>query len=554
MIWRRHQRLLYTLVHLRAEQVLFQLYYRCASRIVRQLAAASPELSGRRLWPQPWSAPLVMPRCQLARGVFEFLGEQGQIDGSSDWNASNRSKLWLYNLHYLDDLNSVGADERADLGEWLVQRWIDDNPPPAGNGWEPYPLSLRLVNLVKWCARQASVREAWISSIAQQAQALAVQEERHILANHLFANGKALTFAGAFLDGKQGERWLARGLRILDREVDEQFLRDGGHFELSPMYHSTLLWDLCDLVNLAGRSGVHQLGERSANWRQVIERGLAWLALMSHPDGEVAFFNDCAFGIAPHPELLRAYAGSLGCPVTPLSPAPLSATHLPNSGYVVIALGERSKAILDVAEVGPGYQPGHAHADTLSFELSLYGQRVLVNSGTSCYGTDPERQRQRGTAAHNTVEVDGQDSSEVWAGFRVARRARPGPVDLRRMNDSDGESLLVGCSHDGYRRLRGSPVHHRQWRCAPQHLRVTDTVTGHFREAVSRYHLHPDVRLGDRHELLLPGGQSIRWSVAGGEARVVDSTWHPRFGVSVPNRCLEVRFVANEVTTEFLWD
>ena len=81
--------------------------------------------------------------------------------------------------------------------------------------------------------------------------------------------------------------------------------------------------------------------------------------------------------------------------------------------------------LIDVAPIGPDYLPGHAHADTLSYELSLYGKRVLVNSGTSRYGSGPKRDWERSTAAHNTVEVDGQSSSETWSGFRVARRAYP---------------------------------------------------------------------------------------------------------------------------------
>ncbi|MEN9780004.1 MAG: hypothetical protein RL014_1152 [Pseudomonadota bacterium] len=95
-----------------------------------------------------------------------------------------------------------------------------------------------------------------------------------------------------------------------------------------------------------------------------------------------------------------------------------------DSGYVRLDNGP-AVALLDVAPVGPDYLPGHAHADTLSFELSVGAQRVLVNSGTSCYGSSAERLRQRGTAAHNTVVVNGQDSSEVWGGFRVARRPLP---------------------------------------------------------------------------------------------------------------------------------
>ena len=114
-------------------------------------------------------------------------------------------------------------------------------------------------------------------------------------------------------------------------------------------------------------------------------------------------------------------------------------------------------ALLDVGEVGPDYLPGHAHADTLSFEMSVFGQRVVVNSGTSCYGLGAERSRQRGTSAHSTVEVNGMDSSEVWGGFRVGRRARPFDVVV----EETGRGVEVACSHDGYRRLPGQPVHRR---------------------------------------------------------------------------------------------
>ena len=69
--------------------------------------------------------------------------------------------------------------------------------------------------------------------------------------------------------------------------------------------------------------------------------------------------------------------------------------------------------------MGPDYIPGHAHADTLSFELSIGAQRVFVNSGTSEYGLSPKRLNQRKTAAHNTVEVDGKDSSQVWSGLEL---------------------------------------------------------------------------------------------------------------------------------------
>ncbi|MBS1141077.1 MAG: Heparinase family protein [Proteobacteria bacterium] len=543
-------RLLRTARHLRVEQVAYRLYYRLGRRLVRHRAQAAVGKVVRRSWVREWGAPLIGGRSHFDPGVFGFLGESGDLGQMGGWNSPTKTKLWLYNLHYLDDLNAYDADARGEQHAWLIDRWIDENPPLQGNGWEPYTLSLRIVNLVKWFARQPTVPERWLSSLAAQAQALVVQEERHILANHLFANGKALVFVGAFLGGAVGERCLRQGLAILDREIPEQFCADGGHFELSPMYHATLLWDLCDLVNLADRSGLALLAERSEQWRRVIDRGLDWLAAMSHPDGEISFFNDAAFDIAPAPAAVDAYAKSLGGRGTKAAANSLSAAHLADTGYVVVSLGNNGKAILDVAEVGPSYQPGHAHADTLSFELSLFGQRVLVNTGTSQYGEGKERQRQRSTCAHNTVEIDGENSSEVWAGFRVARRARPRAVQVQR--EASGR-LVVSACHDGYERLSGRPIHRRTWMFEENRLRVVDTVSGSFSVAIGRFFLHPDIKVADGNLLCLPDGRSLRWSCSGGYGEVVRSIWHPAFGASIPNHCLEVLFEGHEVTLDFSW-
>src|SRR5690606_15320930 len=161
--------------------------------------------------------------------------------------------------------------------------------------------------------------------------------------------------------------------------------------------------------------------------RQGVSPMLHWLRVMTHPDGDIALFNDAALGIAPPLAALEAYADLVGVSRDSTELASLEA--LAESGYVRLTVGP-AVLIADVGLVGPDYLPGHAHADTLSFELSLHGRRVLVNGGTSTYEANAERLRQRGTAAHNTVVVDGQDSSEVWSAFRVARRARPWGADV----------------------------------------------------------------------------------------------------------------------------
>jgi uncharacterized heparinase superfamily protein len=157
--------------------------------------------------------------------------------------------------------------------------------------------------------------------------------------------------------------------------------------------------------------------------------------------------------------------------------------------------------------------------------------------------------RQRRTAAHNTVTVDGFDSSEVWSSFRVARRAKP--FDLR-LAEVDGR-FIVSCSHDGYRRLRDRPVHHREWQFGTKDSLIVDRISGPFTQAIARFHLHPDIEISSGQKLRLPNGRWVQWSVGGGTPRVVSSSWHPEFGISIANRCIEIEFDGPEVSFHMHW-
>lgn len=489
---------------------------------------------------------------QIGPRRFTFLNETSVVKSAADWNDPRREKLWLYHLHYFDDLNAAGASRRRDWHRALIADWIVDNPPGKGCGWEPYPTSVRIVNWIKWMVRHRDLVEAeWLESLAVQARWLARRIEWHIGANHLFVNGKALVHAGAFFDGPEARSWMERGLEILDREVPEQILADGGQFERSPMYHALALEDILDLVNVC-RTWPRAFGSvvfHPQTWSEAAARMARWLACMCHPDGDISFFNDSAFAVAPTPEELDAYTNRLGIErddcrerLAVLSP----------SGYVRMA-DSASVILIDAAPVGPDYQPGHAHADTLSFEWSLDGRRLVVNSGTSVYGIGKERHRQRGTAAHSTVTVDGEDSSEVWSSFRVARRARPFGFEAT----DNGNAIEVKCSHDGYRRLSGSPVHTRRWQLEVGRLQVTDTVTSGAGRAVARFPIHPDVTVSEQFDggvvLTAEGMRTVHMRSDGGTVRVVDGTWHPRFGVSLSNRHVEVSLESETCDTSFTW-
>src|SRR5690554_2958543 len=546
---RRLLLLVNTIRYLKVKQLFYQLYYRLSKRTLNQ--DVEPVLRG---WVSAWPEVSYQESPTSDGVTYDFLGESARLQ--DDWNSPSFSKLWLYNLHYQDALNSRGAGARRELNCALVNGWISGNPPMTGNGWEPYCLSLRIVNWVKFFSRldEADLKPEWLRSLALQAHALEHQLEYHILANHLFANAKALVFAGVSLGGADGERWLKKGLRLLEAEVNEQFLSDGAHYERSPMYQGTLLWDLADLLMLVKQSGLASLKRYAPLWEQKLSQGVDWLRALSHPDGEISFFNDATFNIAPTLADLEAYACQLDIRLpNDRAIERMEARILQPSGFGVVDWSGRQRLLVDVAPVGPDYQPGHAHADTLSCELSLFGQRFLVNSGISQYGEDAERHRQRSTPAHNTVAVDGENSSEVWAGFRVARRARPFAVDLVK---GDGEVRLAAC-HDGYRRLPGKVTHCRRWHATAQQLVVEDQLTGRFRSAIAYWHFHPDIKVSKinaNHFIAeMPQGQRVDLLIEGGVATLQDGSWHPGFGKSVPNKHLEVRFQEAKLLTFIKW-
>lgn len=510
-----------------------------------------------RSYPGPWLAPAAKPQCMLSRSQFRFLNEENRIADADDWNNPDWEKLWLYNLHYFDDLNAFEAIDRNQWHVGLVDRWINENPPGIAIGWEPYPLSLRIVNWIKWLLAGNEPVLGMIDSLAVQARFLCKRLEYHLLGNHLFANGKALVFAGLFFEGPEAVSWLHKGLQILAREVPEQILSDGGHFELSPMYHSIILEDLLDLHNLLQtfRSGVlsPKYQYLPGEWITAIQNMRRWLKVMCHPDGEIAFFNDATLGIAAKPADLEAYALRLGLDEVPGPQAGL--TCLLACGYIRLERGE-AVVIVDVGNIGPRYQLGHAHADSLSFEMSLFGRRLVVNSGTSCYGSGSDRQWQRSTAAHTTVEVDGLNSSEVWGSFRVARRAHP--VDLS-YTDEGQQGLVVSCAHDGYTRLPGRVIHRRTWRLTQKRLDITDQLEGAYRHALARFNWHPDIKsaenLGSNTKSILLRGnqQEIIWSTSSTPGDLVASTYHPAFGVSLPNQVIIAPLGAPTASFSIVW-
>lgn len=479
---------------------------------------------------------------------ISFLSVAKKLDLPNDWNSECQSKLWVYNLHYFEDLLSESAEDKTALHCNLLNRWVDENPVGYGNGWEPYPTSLRIVNVLKAWLGGFELDERLFTSVFEQASFLSSDLEKHLLGNHYFVNLKALLFAGVVF---RKNEWIVIAEKGLIDQISEQIQSDGSNFELSPMYHSLMLIDMLDMINLSKTYPDKISSPIRSLLQHYIPKMLAFMDAMAHPDEGVSFFNDSADGIAPAKSIIVEYARRLGFNNEELNYSNVLIVDNANAGYIC-ATTRFAKLIFDSAEVGPDYIPAHAHADTLSFELSVGIQRVFVNTGTSQYGSSVTRITERKTQSHNTVEVDNKDSSQVWGAFRVAKRAR---VFGKLVKHNLDDCLEIQASHKGYKTFFGGCVHVRRILFSENRLSVNDSLKGKFRSAKSRFYIHPDLRVSLKSNVLeIIGDEFVLISdLRDLKANIEDSKWCPRFGVRIPNKVLVIHFDHSELDITFDW-
>jgi len=537
---------LHTLRFLRREQIAGQLRQRLRARLERParfLAREVPPDPGCRWRPVAAFAPpgpQRNPAAALARGRFSFVGREEDLGFPPAWSHPELPRLWQYHLHYFEWLWALPlAEARAVVRDWIAQHGL----ARGRVGWEPYPTSLRLSS---WCAfffgrhreelaADAAFRAGLWASIYRQAEWLRGHLETHLLGNHLLENAAALALCGACFGGGAAREWLRTGCELLSRELPEQILEDGGHFERSPMYHGRAVAVLTALQN-AGEPALRGLVEAP------LERAVLAASRLCHPDGEIALLNDSAFGAAADPAALCAgWARVAGRPAP--EPPGLSRPEvfaLPRTGYYGARTPEGHYLVCDAAPIGPDYLPGHAHGDLFSFELSLSGHRVIRDSGVHGYEEDELRRYCRSTRAHNTVEIEGADQGEFWSVFRVGRRGRPRGVAF----EETGDGFRLAGRHDGYERLPGRPRHRRAF--AWHHrgaLLVRDEVqAGRPVRAASRLHLHPGCEVVAQDErsarLRHPGGEVAIAFAGPGRLGLEDSWYCPEFGQALPGQAL----------------
>lgn len=536
-----------TVRHLRWEQW----WYRALRFVPRQLPPPRPDQGewqrapgalGEevRAWGPRDDGTLQRAR-EVVDGTFRFLNRAHTLR-TIDWNARRVSHLWSYNLHYFDyavDLarayRSTGERRYARRFAELADDWIESTEPGKGDGWEPYPTSLRIVNwlyalLLLQDAVEEPTRSRIEESLVEQLHFLAARLELHLLANHLQKNVKALVLGGLYFDGRAPAAWRRRGLRLLWRELLEQVLPDGAQYERSPMYHAIALADYLELFALLRSSG-ESIPDSA---RKRVEAMVLAFGVLARPSGSLHLFNDAANGIAPQRDWLDRMARRVLGRHVPVKQGQVS---LPQGGfYGYVGPGER--LLVDCGEPGPSYQPGHAHCGLLGFELDVDRRPLVVDSGVSGYGDDPLREYVRSTRAHNTITIDGKDQSEVWGTFRVAGRARL--LNVKSGMTPGGYVLEAAYApyHDRH------AMHSRRIRGGSGHWQIVDRVRGARGARLTSYlHVHPDWTIEPREQALVARcGKRVvriepfgfdRITIVEGRRDPVQGWYCPEFGKAV---------------------
>lgn len=446
-----------------------QIIYQVKSRLVRpayKLVQGTSNSYGVKMSAKPICKSICLNRQSQS---FSFLNIEHPFMG---WSDTSQGMLWAYNLNYMDWLCQEDMDYAT--GEYWIDKFIAELSMNKV-GLDPYPIALRGINWIKFITQYADEIgeeqwKRWNESLYAQYVLLNKKLEYHLLGNHLLEDAYSLYMAAIYFGD---EDFYQKATRVLKRELNEQVLPDGAHFEQSPMYHCILLDRLLDCCNFSFQN-LRFDGQEQVNGflKAKAIQMLGHLQSIIYADGTIPLLNDSAYGIAPVSSELFAYARRLGIA--------WQARPMKECGYRKLS-GKRMEGIVDVGDIMASYQPGHSHADTFGYELRMDGSPFIVDTGISTYNKTERRLLERSTSAHNTVTVGGKNSSEVWSGFRMGNRAQ---VTIL----ADMQNRIKAC-HNGFGK---KCLHTRTFRWGDNLFEIEDRIDAPC-EACSYIHFAPGV-------------------------------------------------------------
>ncbi|MGA3086702.1 MAG: alginate lyase family protein, partial [Thermodesulfobacteriota bacterium] len=515
--------------------------------------------------------------------------------------------VWELNRHfYFYDLGKAFAltgDRR--FAETLIRHlesWIDQNPIGIGINWySPMECGLRLVSWL-WglffisergrSGNDLSLilppenRQKILTSIYWQTYYIEKDLSKYSSANnHLVGEALGLFWVGSLLPFLgRAQTWRRKGWTILVREIEKQVFPDGVSKEQSTRY----LFFLFDVYALAIRLAQKQsLAIPRIIWDR-LEKICEYIMAQMDEGGNLPDWGDSSDGLAcrlhatsfhPYRSLLTngaiwfnrgdfKYWGRrldernfwLGSKdeiqrYEELEPeaSERESRIFPEGGQLILRKGrEGNEAVLsfDAGSFGFLSIAAHAHADALSFTLSVGGTPILIDPGTYLYHDGGKwRYYFRGTRAHNTIEVDGQDQAVSGGPFMWF--SKPKVFMTRFVLNPDFD--YIQAHHSGYERLAESVRHERSvfFDKKETFWVIKDNLESQGSQSIFQtFHFHPECQLKfiDSHLLevavnnnsilYLKVDPKFRSSLHRGEEDPLLGWFSPAFGQKYPTTTL----------------
>ncbi len=358
-----------------------------------------------------------------------FLDTQCAGDHKMIWELNRHQHLLVLAAAYL----LTGEARYRDEAWAQLRSWIDANPFHRGINWaSALEVAIRALSWI-WLDQMigfempASLRTRWLHTAYLHGCHLANNLSFYFSPNnHLVGEAVGLHALGVFFAGlPQAQQWQQLGDRVVREQMDRQIRADGSNFEQSTYYQGYLIDMFALHAMLAGTD---------AAYLAKLQRMVDFLDAVTGPSGIPPMLGDDDGGHLLTPGLIQR----------PSRAGKHESRLFPDAGLAVMVCGD-THAVIDAGSFG-ALNSGHSHSDTLSIIVRRGAEEILIDPGTYTYTGEPEwRDRFRGSAAHNTVRIDGRDQAVVAGPFQWVHK--PQVEVLKWAPGSDRDVLEAECRY-----------------------------------------------------------------------------------------------------------